>query len=208
MLTKHFSARRVGGPVILPANLPAEDVDQTFLRTKSDWPTGGTNIGRIDGRGRSFRYQRPSSSAQEGSRLNRWGIHPGKLLVLSEYASETLCQTTSMSTYQTTSMMTQEKSGMLRVSGGMCCGTEAGSYLIRIDSCITLPKAQGPSRTCNESKKKAEDLKDRPRPSIRPHREFRGPQAFPTLEFCEMAAHELSRSPTSVIHYLAKSTLQ
>ena len=34
----------------------------------------------------------------------------------------------------------------------MCCGTEAGSYLRRIDSCITQLKAQGPSRTCNESK--------------------------------------------------------
>jgi len=30
--------------------------------------------------------------------------------------------------------------------------TEAGSYLRLIDSCITQPKAQGPSRTCNESK--------------------------------------------------------
>jgi len=30
--------------------------------------------------------------------------------------------------------------------------TEAGSYLRRIDSCITQLKAQGPSRTCNESK--------------------------------------------------------
>jgi len=32
------------------------------------------------------------------------------------------------------------------------CGTEAGSYLRHIDSCITQLKAQGPSRTCNESK--------------------------------------------------------
>jgi len=32
------------------------------------------------------------------------------------------------------------------------CGTEAGSYLRRIDSCITQLKARGPSRTCNESK--------------------------------------------------------
>ena len=34
----------------------------------------------------------------------------------------------------------------------MCCGTEAGSYLRLIDSCTTQLKAQGPSRTCNESK--------------------------------------------------------
>ena len=32
--------------------------------------------------------------------------------------------------------------------------TEAGSYLRLIDSCITQLKAQGPSRTCNESKEK------------------------------------------------------
>jgi len=34
----------------------------------------------------------------------------------------------------------------------MSCGTEAGSYLRFIDSFITLLKAQGPSRTYNESK--------------------------------------------------------
>jgi len=33
----------------------------------------------------------------------------------------------------------------------MCSGTEAGSYLRLIDSYITQLKAQGPSRTCNES---------------------------------------------------------
>ena len=37
----------------------------------------------------------------------------------------------------------------------MCCGTEAGSYLRLIDSCITQLKAQGPSRTCNDSKEEA-----------------------------------------------------
>ena len=30
--------------------------------------------------------------------------------------------------------------------------TETGSYFRLIDSCITQLKAQGPSRTCNESK--------------------------------------------------------
>ena len=34
----------------------------------------------------------------------------------------------------------------------MCSGSEAGSYLRLIDSCATHLKAQGPSRTCNESK--------------------------------------------------------
>ena len=39
----------------------------------------------------------------------------------------------------------------------MCSGSEAGSYLRLIDSCITQLKAQGPSRTCNESKEEEED---------------------------------------------------
>jgi len=37
----------------------------------------------------------------------------------------------------------------------MCSGSEAGSYLRLIDSCITQLKAQGPSRTCNESNEEA-----------------------------------------------------
>ena len=39
----------------------------------------------------------------------------------------------------------------------MCSGSEAGSYLRLIDSCITQLKAQGPSRTCNESKEEEEE---------------------------------------------------
>ena len=39
----------------------------------------------------------------------------------------------------------------------MCWGTEAGSYLRLIDSCITQLKAQGPSRTCNESREEEEE---------------------------------------------------
>ena len=35
-------------------------------------------------------------------------------------------------------------------------GTEAGSYLRLIDSCITQLKAQGPSRICTESKENQE----------------------------------------------------
>ena len=34
--------------------------------------------------------------------------------------------------------------------------TETGSYFRLIDSCITQHKAQGPSRTCNESKEEKE----------------------------------------------------
>ena len=35
--------------------------------------------------------------------------------------------------------------------------TETGSYFRLIDSCITQLKAQGPSRTCNESKEEEEE---------------------------------------------------
>ena len=38
----------------------------------------------------------------------------------------------------------------------MCSGSEVGSYLRLIDSCITQLKAQGPTRTCNESKEDEE----------------------------------------------------
>ena len=37
----------------------------------------------------------------------------------------------------------------------MCSGSEAGSFLRLIDSCVTQLKAQGLSRTCNESKEEA-----------------------------------------------------
>ena len=42
-------------------------------------------------------------------------------------------------------------------SCAMCSGSEAGSYLRLIDSCITRRKAQGPFRTCNESKEEEEE---------------------------------------------------
>ena len=58
------------------------------------------------------------------------------------------------------------------LSWGWCCsrighlrldvtGSEAGSYLRLIYSCITQLKAQGPSRTCNESKEEEEDEEGR-----------------------------------------------
>jgi len=40
-------------------------------------------------------------------------------------------------------------------------GSEAGSYLRLVDSCITQLKAQGPSRTCNESKEEEQEEKGR-----------------------------------------------
>ena len=39
----------------------------------------------------------------------------------------------------------------------MCSGSEAGSYLRRIDSCITQLQAQGFSRICNERKEEKEE---------------------------------------------------
>ena len=39
----------------------------------------------------------------------------------------------------------------------MCSGSETVAYLRLIDSCITQLKAQGPSRTCNESKEEEEE---------------------------------------------------
>ena len=39
----------------------------------------------------------------------------------------------------------------------MCSGSETGSYLRLIDSCITQLKVQGPSRTCNESEEEEEE---------------------------------------------------
>ena len=49
---------------------------------------------------------------------------------------------------------------MRHVDPKIPCGTEAGSYLRLIDSCITQLKAQGPSRTCNESKEEEEVEED------------------------------------------------
>jgi len=45
----------------------------------------------------------------------------------------------------------------------MCSGSEAGSYLRLVDSCITQLKAQGPSRTCNERKEEEEASRGTPR---------------------------------------------
>ena len=44
-------------------------------------------------------------------------------------------------------------------------GSEPGSYLRLIDSCITHLKAQGPSRTCNESKEEEAEEEDKGAPS-------------------------------------------
>jgi len=43
----------------------------------------------------------------------------------------------------------------------MCSGSETGSYLMRIDSCITQLKAQGPTGSCNGSKDEGKHLGER-----------------------------------------------
>ena len=45
-------------------------------------------------------------------------------------------------------------------AGSMCCGNDEGSYLRMIDSCISQLEAQGPSRTCNESKEEEGEVDD------------------------------------------------
>ena len=49
------------------------------------------------------------------------------------------------------------------------CGSQAGSYSRLIDSCFTQLKAQGPSRTCNESREEEqeEDKKKKIPPAAR-----------------------------------------
>jgi len=53
--------------------------------------------------------------------------------------------------------------------------TEAGSYLRLIDSCITQLEAQGPSRTCNESKEEEKEVRveDQALPAARGHQHQR-----------------------------------
>ena len=55
----------------------------------------------------------------------------------------------------------QHSKGLARiVPCHQSCGTEAGSYLRLIDSCITQLKVQGPSRTCNEKQKRKKGSKE------------------------------------------------
>ena len=45
---------------------------------------------------------------------------------------------------------------MLSGPGALHRHSAAGSYVRLVDSCITQVEAQGPSRTCNESKEEEE----------------------------------------------------
>ena len=48
---------------------------------------------------------------------------------------------------------------VVRLAALLPVACEEGSYLRLIDSCISQLKAQGPSRTCNESKEEEEEVK-------------------------------------------------
>ena len=81
----------------------------------------------------------------------------------------------------------------------MCCGTEAGSYLRLIDSCITQLKVQGPSRTCNESKEEEEDGR---RSGDRAHRKLAGTHRILALSSSSLLLSSLELSDCSVSVYL------
>jgi len=67
----------------------------------------------------------------------------------------------------------------------MCSGSEVGSYLRLIDSCITQVKAQGPSRPCDASKEEEEGYQTHASASTqRAPREAPSPRANPEQLGC------------------------
>ena len=107
---------------------------------------------------------------------------------------------------------------------GRRSGSEAGSYLRLIDSCITQLKSQGPSRTCNESKE--EDVQGEGgrvevgegvvgvglrRLGVRAHpRRVRGPGVAFRFEnncFTEMCSGSEAGSYSRLIDFVYHSTL-
>ena len=74
-------------------------------------------------------------------------------------------------------------------------GSEAGSYLRRIDSCITQRKAQGPCRTCSESNEEKRRALTSEAGYVSPMIRFRGKRE--QLKRCE------GLSPESQCHNLA-----
>jgi len=70
--------------------------------------------------------------------------------------------------------------------------TEAGSYLRLIDSCITQLKAQGPFRTCNESKEEETAARRVPQQAPRHHPPTRQ-RRLPTRQHCLHAFPRMAR---------------
>ena len=96
---------------------------------------------RIEGSGFGFRLQ------VSGFRVQGFGFQVSGLF--TPQRSRTLpctAQSTSCWSCSPPSLLASPRSP----------GNEAGSYLRLIDSCITQHKAQGPSRTCHESKEEEE----------------------------------------------------
>jgi len=60
-----------------------------------------------------------------------------------------------------------------RCGSGRRLRAKRGSYLRLVDSCITQLKAQGPSRTCNDSKKEEEGKRGHPKTLPESHSQYR-----------------------------------
>ena len=104
--------------------------------------------------------------------------------------------------YHSTLVWRVIKKNQKKLSGGrahagdhsteMCSASEAGSYLRLIDSCITQRKAQGPSRTCDESNEDDDVFPEtsaryravEPEPWLQPH-----PEAGSSWPSWPMASH-------------------
>ena len=74
----------------------------------------------------------------------------------------------------------------------LCSGFEAGSYVRLIDACMTQLKAQGPSRTCNESKDEEE--------------EFRRPTSLPSAQSSCSEVVSIALAPIGCIASSLKRT--
>jgi len=100
------------------------------------------------------------ANIQPGRRMQRWCYSVGRIQSSSELKPRVIkprrgpipgrCYLHTGSVYEGTNLTTWVTTGRLP--------SEAGSYLRSIDSCITQLKAQGPSRTCNESKEEEDYL--------------------------------------------------
>ena len=78
----------------------------------------------------------------------------------------------------------------------LCSGSESGPYLRRIDSCIPQLKAQGPSRTCDQSKEKEKETS----------KQYRSPRArnllFLSRSLSLSHTPRLSKTSRSVFSFL------
>ena len=149
----------------------------------------------------------PETTSTGGGRLLitvTLNLHAG---THSEHNFHFCCETSPLSTFGSMSSQSRSKGDQANQTSThasrfkndhftqMCCGDKAGSYLRLIDSCITRLKAQGPSRTCNESKEEEEEEEAKGTKPIRlahSHRAsagLRGIKKHPTLAEAVLQAH-------------------